>query len=255
MRSQILPVAALVVWGCSSPEESPRVRVPVVVGSSGLETVTTNLDYEVTLESADVAIRDLEFTMKGEVATSLLFRVSEALIRSAWAHPGHYEGGDVTGELLGSFLLHFEADTSQELGTATLLTGNYQAVNFYFDRGQSGLLDGHTALLRGLARRAGTEIQFSVVIDSPAGRQLVGAPFEVRVEEGAELVAALRLLVEDPVEGDTLFDDVDFIALDGDADGDLKFGPDSTDEASVNAHNQIQRRFQTHDHFDVRAEP
>lgn len=230
------------------------MEVPVVVDASGLAEVTTNLDYEVSLDTVDLAIRDLEFTVAGEVATSFWDRVSNAVIPSAWAHPGHYEGGDVTGELLGSFFLQFGGDTPQELGTATLIVGDYHSVNFFFERGKKGALEGHTALLRGIARREDAEVEFSIVLDSPVDRQLVGAPFEARVEEGTQIVAGFRLLVQDSLELDTLFDDVDFIALDEDADGVIDIAPDSTDTASIDAYNHILRRFQTHDHFDLRVQ-
>lgn len=230
------------------------MKVPIVVDSSGLQTVTTNLEYDVSVDTAEVAIRDLEFSVAGEVHTSLWERMSSALIPSAWAHPGHYEGGDLTGELLGSFSLQFGGDEAQELGTATLLIGNYRSVNFFFERGEAGELKDHTAIMRGVARREDTNVEFRIVLDSPENRRLVGAPFEQRIEEGTEVVAGLRLLVQDPVEGDTLFDDVDFIALDDDADGELVLGPDSPDTASVDAYNLIHRKFQSHDHFDMRVQ-
>lgn len=226
----------------------------MVVDSSGLGRVVTNLDYEVSLEAADVAIRDIEFTVSGEVATSFWDRVSDAVVSKAWAHPGHYQGGDVTGELLGAFVLHFEPGAAQTLGTAVLLEGTYHSVNFVFRREAAGILNGHSARLHGTARRDDAEIEFEIVIDSPEDRSLVGAPFEYRVDEGSEIVLGLRLLVQDALEGDTLFDDVDFLVLDDDSDGRVDIAPGSADESSLSAYHQIQRRFQSHDHYEVRIQ-
>lgn len=250
----LLMLGAIFLLGCSSPKETPRVEVSVVADSSGIQPVVTNLEYEVSLTAVDVAIRDIEFMVSGEVATSFWDRVSDAVVSKAWAHPGHYQGGDVTGELLGSFVLHFEPDRVQSLGTAILLEGDYHSVNFFFRREEGGILDGHSASLRGTAMRDDAEVQFEIVLDSPDERRLEGAPFEYRVEEGAELVVGLRLLVQDLLEGDTLFDDVDFLALDRDSDGHVDIRADSEEEASISAYNQIHRKLQSHDHFDLRVQ-
>jgi hypothetical protein len=94
-----------------------------------------------------------------------------------------------------------------------------------------------------------------VVLDAPEGRRLTGAPFRHAVTESSREPLGLRLLTEDPLEGDSVFDGVDFGALDADADGHVAIGPNSTDEATTDAYHQIRRTFQTHDHFDVLALP
>ncbi len=251
-RSVVVFCVGLFV-GCSSPKETPRVEVEVVADSSALEPTVTDLGYEISVASADVAVRDIEFTIAGEVHSSLWDRVSSALVPSAFAHPGHYEGGDVTGEMLGDFVLRFGPGGATPLGTATLLVGDYHSVNFYFRRDESAELEGHTAIVRGTASRDEQEIEFEVALDSPEDRRLVGAPFEHLVEEGSKMTVGLRLLLLDPLEEDTLFDAVDFLVLDEDADGRVYIAPDSGDEPSVDAYNQIHRRFQSHDHFDAVA--
>jgi hypothetical protein len=56
----------------------------------------------------------------------------------AWAHPGHYSGGDVTGELVGEFILDWIGGDGMALGTADLLAGDYNGFNFTFRRGGRG---------------------------------------------------------------------------------------------------------------------
>lgn len=265
----VLPVlvfSALPLSACGQPAEPPRVELPVVVDSSGIETITNDLGYDVTLSDARVMIENIVFTIAGEAhSASLWQRASDFLVPSVWAHPGHFQGGDVTGELRGRFELNWLGDDTGELGSATLLVGNYQSANFTFIRGteEDGLasddpLLGHTALLRGAAALDGIEtssIEFTVILDSPSDRELVGAPFDFTVRETTTEELGLRLLTLDPLEDDTLFDGIDFAALDQDGDGEVTIEPSATDSSLVNAYNLIRRNFQTHDHFDVVARP
>lgn len=261
-----LAFSALTLSACGEPEETPRVELPVVVDSSGLARVANDLGYEITLTDARVMVENIVFTIAGEAhSASLWKRVSDVLVPSAFAHPGHFQGGDVTGELRGRFELNWLEDTTQQLGSATLLVGAYQSANFTFIRAteEDGLssedpLLGHTALLRGTAVLDGIEtkaIDFTVILDSPSDRELVGAPFDLTVRETTTEELGLRLLTLDPLEGDTLFDGIDFTALDQDDGGEVTIKPSATDSSLVHAYNLIRRNLQTHDHFDVVARP
>ena len=257
----VLLLSALALHACGGPEEAPRVELPVVVDPSGIEPVTNDLEYEITLTEARVMVENLAFTIAGEAHTASLWRrVSDFLVPSAYAHPGHFQGGDVTGELRGRFQLNWLGGSASELGNATLLVGMYESANFTFihateDDGVAtdDALLGHTAVLQGTATKDAVTTEFTVVIDSPEGRELIGAPFEFEVKETATEQLGVRLLTRDPLEGDTLFDGIDFSALDEDADGTLAIGPDATSPAVVDAYNLLRRTFQTHDHFDIRA--
>jgi hypothetical protein len=89
----------------------------------------------------------------------------------------------------------------------------------------------------------------------PVGRELLGAPFEYEVTATDAIRLEVRLLTRDPLEGDSLFDGVDFIALDGDGDGQLAIEPEAEQQSLVEAYNKLRRALLTHDHFDVRAVP
>ena len=224
---------------------------------SGLAPVNTDLGYAVELSSARIAVDDLKFTMAGEAHASVGGWLSNLMLPLAHAHPGHFQGGEVTGELPGHFLLRFAPGEPQELGTATLLVGTYKAVNLTLSRTASAEVDeadpiaGHTAVLSGTAAREGASFEFDVRLDSPEGRELVGIPFEEAITAQTRHALALRFTPLDPLEMDTLFDGVDFAALDGDGDGYVAIDPEARDEASVAAYNLIRRAFQTHDHFVV----
>lgn len=261
MAGSRLGVCVLVALlpACSEAVEAERVDLPIVTDGYGMDRVTTDLGYEIELSSGLVVAKDLQFAIAGEAHASWLHWLSDALVPQAHAHPGHFQAGEVTGELPGRFLLRFASGEQHELGTATLLAGKYRSANLTFGRAdeevvaQDHPLLGHTALLRGRATREGNAFEFTVRIDSPPDRQLVGIPFTVDVTKFSRGPLALRLLTRDPLENDTLFDGIDFALLDVDADGRVDIEQASADTASAAACNTIRRVLQTHDHFSVQA--
>lgn len=246
---------------CSGPQEAERVELQVVTDGSELRAVTTDLGYQVELASVSIAANDLKFTIAGEIHASFWRGLSDALVPPAHAHPGHYQGGEVTGELPGHFILRFAPGQEREVGTAILLAGKYRAANLtlsYASSDDAGMtegdpLAGHSAVLAGTASRDGVTLDFEVVIDSPEGRELVGIPFDEEITAPGERTLALQFLPRDPLEDDTLFDGVDFAALDRDADGHVAIDSSASDAATVAAYNAIRRVFQTHDHFSVQS--
>jgi hypothetical protein len=247
--------------GCAGAEEATRLALPVVVDASGTARVQTDLGYDVTLSEARLVIDDLEFTMAGEAHTASFWQyLSDLVIPSAQAHPGHYEGGDVTGELRGHFLLDLLADDASPIGVAELITGVYQSVNFTFAKAtaEDGLapldpLLGHTALFVGVARRGAEHVPFRVSLDTPDSRQLVGAPFQVSVTKDSRWTLGFELLTTDPAEGDTLFDGIDFGALPLGADGNMTLDASGAARAAADAYDTLRGTFMTHDHFQVSA--
>ena len=242
--------------GCSPPSEAPRVALPIVVDASGVVPVVTDLEYEVEISAARVVIQDLVFTVAGDVHTSAQGRgLFEAIFPVAYAHPGHYQGGEVTGELLGDFVVDWPADEGRALGVTTLLVATYRAANFTFGRGSPERLSaddpllGHTAVLSGTATRAEQRIRFTIVVDSPEGRALVGAPFEASVDAETRGALRLRFNTLDGLEGDSIFDAIDFAALDEDGDGIVVIEPGAGEVED--AYNSFRRAFQTHDHYSV----
>lgn len=235
------------------------MELPLVTDGGGLSVVTNDLGFEIEVSEARLVVEDFEFTVAGEAHTSLLRRLSDAVVPVAHAHPGHFQAGDVTGELRGHFVLRFAPGETREVGTATLLVGTYQSANVTLGHASSGdvaeddPLLGHTAILSGSASKEDAVVDFEIGIDSPAGRQLVGIPFEAEITEAGQEALHLRLLPLDPLEMDTLFDGLDFAALDADADGQVRIAPGATDTALVGAYNTLRRALQTHDHFQIQS--
>lgn len=256
------PAGLVAVSACGGSHEAPRVDVPVVVESGGMAPIQTNLGYAVELSDARLALEDLEFAIAGEAHSSLWQRVSDLLVPVAHAHPGHYQGGEITGELPGHFILDWLTSTPPApLGMANLIVGNYQSVNFTFAHGEEtdGLasddpLLGHTAVLRGQAARDGQVVSFEARVDAFPDRQLVGAPFEAEVRVDSSATISVELLLVDPLEGGTLLDDIDFQALPADANGVVKLSPGSSEPPLAEAYDGLRRTLQTHDHFKIRVE-
>lgn len=148
---------------------------------------------------------------------------------------------------------------TNDLGYAVELTEARAIVeNFTFTRAgiEDGLgpddpLLGHTALLRGTAVREGVRIEFVAILDSPEGQELVGAPFSFEVRAGRRERLGVRLATRDPLEGDSLFDGIDFVVLDMDGDGSLVIAEAAGEPAVIEAYHRLRRTFQTHDHFDI----
>lgn len=267
-RCRVWYPVALSAWclGCAAAEEPARVQLRVMASPEGMAPVQTDLGYLVELSEARIVLDDLQFTVAGEAsAASLWQRMTELVIPSALAHPGHFEGGDVTGELRGHFIVDLFAPDAAMLGVASLIVGKYSSSNFTFGEAGPGdgltrgdALLGHTAVLVGEASQGGDNVSFSVVLDAPPGRQLIGAPFDVDISEASPDALSFGVLTLDPVEGDTLFDGIDFGALSTSSSGSnsggaLALQPDSADPLLAGAYDTLRRAFQTHDHFQLSA--
>jgi len=242
------------VTGCqdATSEEPTPVPLPVVVDDAGVTACTTAEGWTVELDRARVAVADLEFTIAGETHAAWWPRLADLLIRPAHAHPGHYAGGEVTGELAGSFLLELTPPAGAALGDASLLPGEYQGLNLRHRRADAGdgldatdPLVGHTAVLAGRATREGRTVRFAASLDVPAGTQTVGGPFTLEVTAQTRRTLGLTLYTVDPSEQDTLFDGLDFAALDEDGDGEVTIQPGEA------AHNVLMKTLIRHDHWGI----
>lgn len=251
----ILLATTLLVGVCAPEGEEPTtVYLPVVTDGANIEPATNAEGWTVTLEALRVAVRDVTFTIEGEAHADLGPTFRELLIPEAHAHPGHLAGGDVTGELSGTFILDLFQEPPESLGEAALLEGAYQGMNLYFRTAdESDGLDeddpllGHTAYLAGTAEREDRVIAFTAVLDTLADNtRMIGAPFSFTVTETTEATLGITVYTIDPSEGDTLFDGLDFGAL-----------ADETDTVAIvpgdPAHNILMKTLERHDHYGVSA--
>lgn len=234
---------------CTPSQESVHVQREVQLDGSKIADTTNDLGWTVTLSAVRLAVTDLQFTVLGEMHQSTTAWLPGWVIGRAWAHPGHYAGGDVTGELTGNFIFDWLGHDGERLGDADMLTGVYHGINFTFRHTDANdkltsddPLLGHTGYYAGVARKDGKEITFTIVADVNDGAQMVGAPFDWTLEEETRGTIKIQLYLTDPVENRSMFDGLDFGALDDDGDGEVSIVPGDT------AHNIFVRVVQSHVH-------
>jgi hypothetical protein len=241
---------------CQDSQPAVRVSIPVEVDGAGMKPSTNDLGWTVTLTTFRFALRDMQFTILGEMHArahrGVLRRLAALVEGEAWAHPGHYAGGEVTGELPGPLIADFFATERRALGLATLLTGIYHGANFFFRHAEAtdGLasddpLLGHTAYLVGSATKEGRTIDFRAQVDIDDGTQVVGAPFELAVKPETQTTLGFEALTTDPVENQSLFQLLDFGAYDTDGDHRIDIVP------GTEAHAIFRRTLVTHSHYFV----
>jgi hypothetical protein len=261
-------LCALSFSACEPSQEAPQVTLEVWASEESLEPVFTNLGYEVTITHAELSLRDLRFMVAGEAHLAFGEHLLSLLFSKARAHPGHLQGGEITGALMGEALAVWgtedaleDTQPTQPLGSAQLITGRYSSAEFTFS---DQLPSAHTALLEGVASREGREVRFSALINAPEDRALTGVPFEATISTTPNARLLLELSAS-AFEGEhTLFDGLDFEALDalegerdeeagGGADGALTLSPaHPTTEAGYFI---LRRALMTHDFYRVRYEP
>lgn len=254
-RPSTLAVLALATLGagCAFDSElADRAAVDVVVDGAAVVTTETDLGYRVELSRCRVVIDTVEFTTDGEQHASLLGPAYDLLVPTAYAHPGHYGGGEVVGELPGRHVFDWR-DDDRVLGQATLLDAEYTGANFSFGRAQledvgpDDPILGHTFEIAGVASLEGERWEFTVLLDQDDGRRVVGLPLSLDVVPGSSEPGALglQLHVDDPFEDDSIFDGVDFAMLDDDGDHVVIVEP------GTDAYNRLIRSTQSHDHYGV----
>lgn len=257
---------------CVEPSEAPSVQLDVMVDRSGIVTSKNDRGYTITLSQARVVIENIAFAVGGEEhgkegsGSAAQARAGIPLlswfVRPAYAHPGHFEGGEVTGELNGRFVLDWLAKHQgpRKVGTAMLLYGEYTSANFVLGRGgvQDGLvatdpLFGHTAHLKGVATKDGVQVPFVAVLDAPKGREVLGVPFELEVSQTTRAPLGFRLHTLGVIKAESLFDGVEFGKLTRNDGGVAEIHAQTQDPEARRAYARIRRSLQTQEQFDIKA--
>lgn len=243
--------AAALCAGCDGESvEATPVEVPVRLGSAP-GPVVTDLGYTVRLTAARQVITHPVFTRGGEAHAARPWW--GWLVGTAHAHPGHSAGGEARGELPGRFVVDWLAvDTS--LGSASILPGALDGADFGLgtagadDVAGDDPLAGYNLYLEAEVSRGDETWTLTMRVPQDADEGVTGAPCLAEITEGAAPTLRLTLRVLDPFEGDTVWDGIDFAAVDDDGDGYIEPGPEATTT------NRVRRALQTHDHYEVISE-
>ncbi|MBN2526474.1 MAG: hypothetical protein JXR76_08770 [Deltaproteobacteria bacterium] len=233
-------------------DESEQVMLPVTSNVTGIKPCVNDLGWNITVTRFEVSFKNLEFTTEGDAHAGLLQQISDFIIPSAMAHPGHLAGGEVIGELPGAFVVDFAAAAPVNMGSGVFLEGRYNGMNLYFVRATAGAdgsttdpIVGHTAYIEGVAQKDAVQIPFHITLDIENNLQMVGGVIDLTVNENTATTVGIQLLTIDPFENDTIFDGVDFSAVSIDNAGVAVIQP------GQNAHNFMMKDLITHDQWMV----
>ena len=259
-KTYVFCLLTCVVATTCSPSADEAVAVNYSVFCDGTNSMKNPNDqgWSVKIDKFEMAVKDLEFTVEGEIHASLLQKISDFIIPSAYAHPGHQAGGEITGEMTGTFILDIASGSLKALGEATLIEGAYHGFNLYFATASTsnGLnannpLVGHSIYIEGVAVKENKTINFTAALNEDDGTHMVGGIFNHQVKEGD--IANLNLRIMDWVElegmnaPDSIFDGIDFGALDEDNDGKVSIEPGQA------VHNIMKKEIAIHDYYYVDA--
>jgi hypothetical protein len=162
MQSVWLSIMATLV-ACSASETTTGKRVALrVVAESSPSTFTTVEGWTVTLSSAQVSVGPQYYydgaTIFSSRAPSFPSRLYDALIPSAYAHPGHYVAGNARGEMLVPTSLDLVTGGGL-LGIGSGTTGIVRSGTFSFQSPAQGPLA--SALAANVLSVAGTAVKGS----------------------------------------------------------------------------------------------
>ena len=238
---------------CDPAGDEPEQLTLTVTGSNtGIKDCVNDLGWHVAVNRFEVSFQNLEFTIEGDTHAGLLKRISDVVVPVAQAHPGHLAGGEVTGELPGSFVVDFASPHPTVLGAGTFLEGQYNGMNLYFTTAIKGAdgstadpVVGHTAYIEGVAQKDTTRIPFHITLDIEDNLQMIGGVMDLTVTADTVTAPDIALQTIDPFENDTLFDGVDFGAVPTDTSGTAVITP------GQDAHNYMMKDLISHDQWMV----
>jgi hypothetical protein len=211
MRATLASTLLGLTIACAPGSESPTAEVLVLTGQGG-EAFMHGEGWTVELTSCRAAIEDLRFTTGGEFhERSWVGALRRAVIGDAWAHPGHSAGGEVIGELPGRRIVDWCGTPGMELGSAELTYGDYNGADFVFVRAEEGdgleaddPLLGYSLEVAGEAQRGDVVVGFYARIRQDEGREVIGVPMALTVDDASVPTLELQLL------GERLLDGIDF---------------------------------------------
>lgn len=153
-------VIALALCGCGETSE-PRVRIELEVLARGQSrSFETEKGWSVELHAATLHLETLRF-FEGDLAAArggLRFE----LVRSAWAHPGHYTPGEALADVITPVDLDLVAPEPARLRGGGV-SGHFALAELRL-RPSAGL-GGRSAEVRGRADKGGRSVHFSASTD------------------------------------------------------------------------------------------
>ena len=227
--------------GCGEPQEAELFDIPLWADGNSLEVFDTNLGYEIEVESVQIWVQQVEFTIGGEShgdgddELAWWKNTVDWLLPVAHAHPGHSAGGEVAGEFVGPILLEFQAGNLEEIGVGRFLKGEYLGYNVDFaqvdEEGQE--IPGPTIRIRGTASQEAEELEFVAEFTLTQNASVIGGALEGALPGEEATGVALQFFPYDAWSETSIFDDVEFSTVSTDDDGVAQVLPGSMANAEI----------------------
>ena len=195
----LLPVASAVLSACGDDESSgttgQRVELAtrVELAPAGNGPFTNDFGFEITLERVLISVGELRYFEGEPVGWLEPLPARTWGVRSAWAHPGHYQAGTELGEMLEPVTVDLLA-APVDLALGTGVTGEYRSAWFTFAAPPVGPdadeLGDAVVLVRGEATGSDLTLRFeatareSDVLDTNDDPIVEGCPFDEQTVEG-----------------------------------------------------------------------
>ncbi len=186
LSSVCLALSLTCLSGCGSDSGGSTTGKTIVLHSELTadpvikSELTTGFGWDVTLTQAKVAVSALYY-FDGPPPTAFFKtphrsfgeRISNFVVGTAWAHPGHYQAGTALGQTILPDPIAFDLFSSKpvDLNDGDGVTGTYRSARFVFPQKapKDDVLDGHLAIAEGKALKHGdataVPIYFRLIAD------------------------------------------------------------------------------------------
>lgn len=149
----ILAVVTLTA-GCGGDTGRGRTDIGLEITGSSPTAIENIYGFEVIVEEAVLSVDAVEFFEGSPLFSRSWWPI--VLVRSAHAHPGHYEPGEALADVLGPFVIDLMDAPASVFGNG--VTGDYRSAQIRLR--PTPELDGASVRIGGVARRDGLETRF-----------------------------------------------------------------------------------------------
>lgn len=161
------------VPACTSPEKQVEPTTFKLSFVPSLSQFDSKAGWSIELRKAQLSLRAVRFQAGAQASASRKSKrawyAMWSPFRQAWAHPGHFQEGEVKAELLYNNKLDLIASNEVELGTLQAYTGLYQTASISL-----GLEK--TLTLEGTATKGQESVPFQGTISIDT-EEVAGLPF------------------------------------------------------------------------------
>lgn len=178
--SLLLPALVIAVLTSACDHERVHVEYPVMVVGI-VDDAPNKRGWTVEFEQAHARLGPMRF-YEGKPLFSRVIDTLPSVIRTAHAHPGHYDPSEALGELLETKEIDLLAEEPTLLGVASAYTGAYGSAELSLPESGAGDFVGEASIrVHGTATdEDGVVVRFEAAV--PIDHAVTGLPFEHVIE-------------------------------------------------------------------------